>query len=289
LNLSRREILAAAAAAGVCLSSGLQSLLGAGDKPTFRIGACDWSLGKRQQLSAFAVAKQIGIDGVQVSFDDVGNDTDLRKASAREAYAAESKRQAIEICSLAMGILNNVPYATDPNAEKWVRECVDVMEKMGQKIVLLAFFGKGDINGNRELQDKVIQRLKAVAPQAEKAGAVLGVESWMSAEDHMRILDAVGSPAVKVYYDVANSTERGYDIYREIRKLGRDRICQVHAKENGALLGEGKVDFRKVREALDDIGWGGWLVIEGATIPGKSLVECYTQNQKYLRSLFPTA
>jgi sugar phosphate isomerase/epimerase len=48
------------------------------------------------------------------------------------------------------------------------------------------------------------------------------------------------------------------------------------------------VDFSKVKAALDDIGWTGWLVIEGATIRGKSLEECYTHNQKYLRSVFPT-
>ena len=85
----------------------------------------------------------------------------------------------------------------------------------------------------------------------------------------MRILDAVGSPDVRVYYDLANSTQMGYDILAEIRRLGRERICEFHAKENGSLLGQGRIDFPAVRKALDDIDYTGWLQIEGAVPKGR--------------------
>lgn len=98
----------------------------------------------------------------------------------------------------------------------------------------------------------------------------------------------MGSPTVQVYYDVANMEHCGYDVCKGIRQLGRDRICQIHAKEDESLLGKGKVDFLKVKQALDDIQWSGWLVIESATESGKTLEECYQLNQHYLRSVFPT-
>ena len=254
----------------------------------FKIGACDWSVGQRQRPEAFAVAKEIGLDGLEVSFSEPGTNNDLRDEKVREQYVGLSKKEGIEIASLAMGILNSVPYAEDPRTEKWVADVVDVMPKLGVKTCLLAFFGKGNINGERAKQDEVIRRLKKVAPQAEKAGVVLGVESRLNAEDHIRIVEEVASPAVQVYYDVANMTQQGYDIYKEIRQLGKERICQIHMKENGFLLGEGKVDFPRVKEAIDEIGYAGWLIIEGATVRGKSLVECYQHNRKYLRSVFPT-
>jgi sugar phosphate isomerase/epimerase len=153
-------------------------------------------------------------------------------------------------------------------------------------IVAFAFFGKGDINQKPDLQAKVIEKFKRAAPRAEKAGVILGIESWMNAADHLRMIDAIGSPAVQVWYDVANSEKMGYDIYKEIRQIGKERICQFHLKENAALLGEGRIDFKKVKEAIDDIGWGGWLIIEGATVKEKSLEECYTLNLKYLRTVF---
>ena len=190
--LTRRAALAAAAAA-VSLSPGLRQLL-ADQTRRFHIGACDWSIGKRQHIEAFDVARQIGLDGVQVSFDEAGARYDLRKPEVRDEYAAASKRTGVDICSLAMGVLNNRPYATDDEAEQWVSQCVDVMAAMGQKIVLLAFFGKGDILDRPDLQAKVVERLKKVAPKAEQAGVTLAIESWLDADTHLRMLDAIGSP-----------------------------------------------------------------------------------------------
>jgi sugar phosphate isomerase/epimerase len=157
---------------------------------------------------------------------------------------------------------------------------------VGVKVVLLAFFSKGDLAGDSAGTDEVVRRLKRVAPKAEKAGVVLGLESWLTAEDTVRIMDRVGSPAVKMYYDVCNSTERGYDVPKESRWLGRKNICEFHLKENGSLLGRGKVDFEHVRDAINDIGYEGWMQIEGAVPRGGKLVESYTANLKFLKTLF---
>jgi L-ribulose-5-phosphate 3-epimerase len=281
---TRRQFVASAAT-GIMLAP-IATILAVDPKPRFKIGACDWSIGRRQRFEALDLAKKIGLDGVQVSFDDIGTKTDLRSEAARRQYAETAKTLELEISSLAMGTLNNNPYATDDRTEQWVLDCIDVMEKMGQKIVLLAFFGKGDINQKPDLQAKVVEKLKRAAPKAEKAGVILGIESWMNADDHLRILDQIGSPSVQVYYDVANSEKMGYDIYKEIRQIGSKRICQFHCKENASLLGQGRIDFKKVKQAVDDINWSGWLIIEGATIKDKSLEDCYIHNAKHLRSIF---
>ncbi|MBM4092175.1 MAG: sugar phosphate isomerase/epimerase [Planctomycetes bacterium] len=284
--MHRRHALKLGAYAALALSPAAR-LLARDRSRGFPIGACDWSIGRSQQLAALALAKEIGLDGVQVSFGEKGVRYDLRNPDVRQEYADACEKLNVRIASLAMGVLNSRPYASDADAEQWVADCIDVMAVMNQKVVLLAFFGNGDIKDNPAAQQHVISRLKKVAPRAERAGVVLGVESWLNADEHLRILDAVGSPAVQVYYDVANMEMRGYDIYKEIRQLGRERICEVHAKENDSLLGQGKVDFPKVKEALDDIGWTGWLIIESANPAGRSVVENYKLNRQYLRSVFP--
>jgi hypothetical protein len=78
----------------------------------------------------------------------------------------------------------------------------------------------------------------------------------------------------------------GYDIYEEIRWLGKDQICEFHAKENGFLLGQGKIDFVKVRQCINDIGYTGWLQIEGAIPEKKEILESYQQNIQFMRSIF---
>jgi L-ribulose-5-phosphate 3-epimerase len=255
-------------------------------KGSFPIGACDWSIGKGGDLAALELGKRIGLDGIQVSFGEPGGRYDLRKPEVRKEYEEAAKEQGVQVASMAMAILNQIPYSSDPRAEQWVSESVDVMEKMGQRIMLLAFFGKGDIKGKKDLQDEVIRRLKKVAPKADAAGVVLGLETWLDVDEHLRILDAVKSPAIQVYYDTANSNKMGYDIFAEIRKLGRERICQFHCKENGFVLGHGRIDFKKLKGAIDDIGYKGWLIIESAVGKGMNNFDSYTHNQKYLRSVF---
>lgn len=288
--LSRRQMLRRTAQAATALTLGAQlaPLLAATEKRRFKIGACDWSIGKLADPASFEVARQIGLDGVQVSLGTAADDMKLRQPAVQQQFKDAARKAGVQIASLAIGELNSVPYKSDPRTEAWVKDSIPVMSAIDVKVVLLAFFGQGDLVGDPAGTAEVIRRLKAVAPPAEKAGVVLGLESWLSAEDTLRIMDQVGSPAVKMYYDVCNSTDRGYDIGREIRRLGKERICEFHMKENGCLLGKGPVNFEKVREAINDIGYEGWMQIEGGLPPKADLVASYAANLKFLRELFPS-
>jgi L-ribulose-5-phosphate 3-epimerase len=256
-------------------------------KKDIMIGACDWSIGNAGQPEAMQLGQKIGLDGVQVSLGNVGNNMHLRQKQVQDAYKLAARQFNVKVASLGIAELNSIPYKSDPRAIEWVSDSIDVAKAMGVKVVLLAFFDKGDLKNDKPGQQEVIKRLKAVAPKAEKAGIVLGIESWLSAEEHMYIIDAVGSENIKVYYDVCNSTDMGYDIYREIRWLGKqNQICEFHMKENGILLGDGKIDFNKVRSAIEDINYRGWMQIEGAVPPGKTVVDSYVSNLKFLSKIF---
>lgn len=252
----------------------------------FQIGACDWSIGLAGDIRAFAVAKQIGLDGVQVSLNMASDHEHLRKPATQRAYIDAARQADVQIGGLAIGLLNTIPYKSDSHTEVWVQDSVDVAKALGVKNVLLAFFSNNDLRNDPQGTKVVIDRLKAVAPKAEKAGVTLGIESWLSAPELMVIQDAVNSPAVKIYYDVCNALDMGYDMFKEMRMLGSERICEVHLKENGYLLGEGKVNLPEVRKTLDDIGYTGWLHMEGAVPKGKPILESYVENNKTVRGLF---
>ncbi|MFO1498909.1 MAG: sugar phosphate isomerase/epimerase family protein [Verrucomicrobiota bacterium] len=287
-NLSRRQMLfqTASTVSAMAAATRVWKLRGASHPGHFRIGACDWSIGKLADPSGVELAKKIGLDGLQVSLGTLPDGMKLRQAQVQQQYRDASKQHGVALASLAIGEMNNIPYKNDPRAEQWVSDSIDVCSALGCRAVLLAFFSKGDLKGDKPGTDEVVRRLRQVAPKAEKAGVVLGVESWLSAEEQMDILQRVGSPSVQVYYDVANSHQMGYDIYREIRWLGRKHICEFHMKENGALLGQGVVDFGRVREALDDIGYEGWMQIEGAVPAGQEMFESYQKNCAFLKRVF---
>jgi len=284
-KISRRQVIRDLTFLAAAASLPLPGDAG-GKEKGFKIGACDWSIGGNSKIDALYTAKRIGLDGVQLSLGTVANDMHLRKPEIQNAYREASKATGVKFGGLAIGELNNVPYKSDPRTEEWVSDSIDVAKAMGCKVILLAFFGKGDLKNDALGQREVVRRLKQVAPKAEAADVCLGIESWLSAEEHMDIIQAVGSSHLKVYYDVANSTKMGYDIYREIPWLNQ-HICEVHMKENEALLGQGVVDFRRVRRALDQIGYRGWIHIEGAVPKGGEMLESYIANLHYLRQLFP--
>ncbi len=286
-SLTRRTMLWRSTQAAVALSLAptVVPLFAGPVKRRFRIGACDWSIGKMDDPAAFSLAKQIGLDGVQVSMGTAANNMHLREAPVQAQFREAANAAGVAVASLAIGELNNIPYKSDLRTIDWVNDCVDVCKALGIRVVLLAFFGNGDLRDDQAGTDEVVRRLKLVAPKAEKAGVSLGIESWLSAEQHLRILDRVGSDAVRVYYDLCNSTDRGYDIGKEIRQLGK-RICEFHAKENGTLLGQGNIDFKRVRAAMDEIEYAGWIQIEGAVPAGKPILESYQANCRFMRQIF---
>lgn len=271
-------------------------------EPAFQIGTCDWSIKMQLSREAFQFAQRNGLRGIQYSFDAAGKGLDLRLRENREAIRRTVKETGVGISSLGIGLLNKVPFALTDEGERLVVECIETMAKLEEeaaelsdrdfaakvspKIVLLAFFGKADINGKPDLIKAVIEKLKRVAPLAEKHGFVLGLETLLSEADHRHILESVGSPAVKVYYDTANSARMGYDIYREIESLGTNNICEIHIKENGDLLGEGDIDFERIKRLLQSMHYKGWLIIEGSTPKGMSRAEGCEKNAAYALDLF---
>jgi len=254
-------------AAGSLLLADAVMLLGADVKSSWKIGICDWDLRATGRMSAFAVAKELGYEGVQVSYQPTGTDSLADKAN-RPKFLAAAKEAGVGIASLAMGLLNGRPLATTLEAEGWVEDCIDTMVDMNVEHVLLAFFGVGDMNQRKEHQPLVIEKLKRLAPIAEQKKKILAVESYLSAEDNLKLLDAVGSDAVKIYYDVRNSRDKNYDIFHEMELLGSKKLIrEIHFKENTCRLGDGEIDFAKVCDTLEKIGYEGWLVVESAA-PG---------------------
>ncbi|MES2797152.1 MAG: sugar phosphate isomerase/epimerase family protein, partial [Bacteroidota bacterium] len=229
-----------------------------------KIGACDWSLGQNSQPASFDIAKAIGLSGVQVNLGNVGNNLHLRQENIQKLFKEKSKETGVKITSLAIGELNNVPYKSDNRTDEWVADSIEVAKNLNVKVILLAFFVKNDLRNDPKGIETVIAKLKEVAPIAEKKGITLGIESYLTAEEHLSIMEKVGSKAIKVYYDFRNAQDAGNDIFKEIKLLGNENICELHFKENGKFLGTGDVEWQKVAIKLDEIGFAKnkWKQIE---------------------------
>ncbi len=284
--IQRREFLKRSAMASVLMGIGLDLSADPYHQINLKVGACDWSLGQNSNPKGLAVAKEIGLDGLQVNLGSFDNHLHLREYSIQQEYVQQSKALDLPISSLAIGELNNFPYKSDPQTEQWVEDSIDVAHNMKLPVVLLPFFNKNDLRNDSAGKREVIRRLKTVAPKAEKAGVILGIESYLSAAEHLEIIEAVGSPAVKIYYDFRNSADAGHPIYEEIPLLAKDYICEIHIKENGKLLSDGDLDWTRIGELLakSDYQGSGWMQIEWSTPEGADLVKAYQSNLTFVNN-----
>jgi sugar phosphate isomerase/epimerase len=282
--VSRRQMISriGATAGWLTLAPQFAPLFAEETKRRFKIGACQWSL-RNSGPECFDVAKEIGLDGVQVDMGSAGNDMHLRKPELQQAYLAAARKSGLQISSLAIAEMNNIPLKNDARAEQWLADSIAVMKALNVKIVLVAAFAKGDLIGDMAGIDHTVEVLKRLAPKAEEAGVIFGLENYLSAGENLDLIRRVGSSAVQVYYDVGNSTDKGYDIYKEIRML-KGQVCEFHAKDGAFMLGQGRIDFHKVREAMDAIDYRGWIQIEAAA--PHDLVGDYKIDLAFLKSVF---
>jgi sugar phosphate isomerase/epimerase len=262
----------------------MSPLLAAPRSRWFKIGGCEWMLGKCAP-SSLEVAKRIGLDGIQLGMGTGADGVDLRRPEVQQAYLKAAKATGLEISSASLSWTNAMPLKSDPRSAQWLADSIDAGKALGLPLIMPACFGPGDLDMAKAQEiDHLVAVLKSAAPKAEKQGMLLGLESYLSAEDNLKILERVGSSAVRVYYDVGNSTDKGRDVLKEIPLLGK-LICEFHFKDANFRLGQGRLDFRKVRHALDKIEYSGWIHIEAAVSRG--VVEDYAADYRYLRGIFP--
>jgi sugar phosphate isomerase/epimerase len=138
---------------------------------------------------------------------------------------------------------------------------------------------------NQAEVDTFVAMMKEVARFAEKAGVVVSLEDWLSAQDNARVVDAIGSDYVAVYYDPRNMKSKVGDPYGDATLLGK-RIHQIHVKNGKKLMREvDTLDWPRLAQEFYDVGYKGWYVLETSS-PSGDLVKDTRDNIDYVRKTF---
>ena len=319
MHLNRRRFVKTAglaAAVGLSGSRAWAEPSAGGRRAASGVGMCDWNLGPACTPELIPKASEAGLDGLQVSVGTDPANIPLRREAVRQTYRELGERYGIAFHSVAAGgLLNQIPLQSEPQAAVYVIDAVEAAAALGSGNVLMAFFGNGDLRLRDSTGDfrntsdgpfasyeldgqgvlRVVEALRQIAPRAEAAGVVLGLENTLTAQQNLELIDRIGSDAVVVYYDVGNATAYGYDVPGEIRLLGNDRICEIHLKETlslddpqKGLLGapeQGGVDFEAVAAACHDIGYDKWYVLETSGREGH-FMEDTRANVAFVERLF---
>jgi len=204
------------------------------------------------------IVKDVGFEGVE----------------PRTSDAVKYRKELLQ-ASQATGVkIHGIVNSSSPDIET----AVNIAKELGATSVLLVVPAdeKGSYLKNYETRQDMIRR---AIPHAEKLGIKLLIENvWASFLNEpmsmARFVDELQSPMAGVYFDVGNNIRWGYAghwvevLGKRIGKLDIKEYSRKLQNEKGlragfdVLIGEGSVDWARVRDELTKIDYTGWATAE---------------------------
>lgn len=265
------------------------------DKSKYKIGVCDWMILKRQKLGEFQKAAEIGANGILFDMGGLGQrptfENKMFDPVERSKFQAAQKEFNMEIAGVAMSGFYAQNLA-ERDIDPMIDDCINTMALMGTKIAFLPLGNEGDLLKHPERRDSIVAKLKVAGIKAKAAGVVIGIETSLDATGELELLKEIGSPGIKIYFNMANALQNNRDVCSELTILGTENICQIlFSNKDGVWLeNDSAVDVKKVKQTLDKMKYSGWLIIErsrDATRTGANdVVWNYGANVSYLKSIF---
>ena len=259
----------------------------------YKVAACDWMMLKRQKLGEFKLSHEIGADGVEMDMGGLGKrdtfDNKLHQVYFQELFKKTAAEYQIEVPSIAMSGFYGQSFLKHRNYRVLIDDCIKTMQVMGAKIAYLPLGGCGnDWKTDDEQRRRLVSRLHVAGEMAHSEG--LGIRTGLCAKEDIKLLEQINSEGIQIYFSVQEALDNKRDLYKELKTLGRKRICQIHISEtDGVTLPHSKnIDMHRVKEQLDKMGWSGWLVVERSRDAGdvRNVKKNFGMNIRYLKEVF---
>lgn len=250
-------------------------------------GISIWSFPAGKLSDSFALAKDAGFEGVEVALDEDSGEITLGSGE-RDLLAVKQQAQdaGIALYSVASGLywsywLNSDNQAERTKAKDIVKKQLDTAAILGCESILVIpgcvnaeFAAPGRVMDYAETYERSLESLMEVKEHAEKCKVEIALENvWnkflLSPLEMRDFIDKLNSSYVGSYLDIGNVLANGFP-EQWVQILG-SRIKKVHFKdyrvEAGGLHGfvdllAGDVNYPAVMQALEKIGYDGWVSAE---------------------------
>ncbi|MGM0365364.1 MAG: sugar phosphate isomerase/epimerase family protein [Actinomycetota bacterium] len=225
----------------------------------------------------FKKFKSMGFDGVEIALEKEG-DIDYK------ATLDKLKENNLECCSIC-GLFGPDRDIRGPNQEyvengiDYIKMCLDACQKLDCNLFVgPAYSSVGRANMESEEDRKTqwktaVESLKQVAEYAEKKGVYIAIEPLNRFEtdfinicrDAVRMVEDVGSDMLKIHLDTFHMNIEEKSSKQAILDAG-NLLYLLHASENDrGTPGTGQVRWDEVAQALREIGYEKYVVIESFT------------------------
>lgn len=243
---------------------------------SFQLAAQESTLPGDTLEQQFAAAVSYGFDGIELSGQGEG------RFAARADALARARDAGVVMCS---AVAHTPLFVGDFDADRRRRAIDDVKSILGALpsagaagLVMpngFAVFSRSlppfsPPRGDDESRASLVDALRELGAHGEQVGASIFLEPLNRYEDYLvntladavSIVDEVGSPAVSVIADTYHMSIEETDVAAAIRAAG-SHIRHVQLGDSGRLEpGNGHYDWPATLDALESIGYDGWLAME---------------------------
>ncbi len=230
-----------------------------------------------EYLDLFKKFKSIGFDGVEIALENKG-DIDFNKT------LKSCKENDLECCSIC-GLFGPDRDIRGPNREyiengiNYIKDCIDACVSLECNLFAgpsYSSVGRANLETEQDKQkqwDTTVKSFKEVCNYAKEKGVYIAIEPLNRFEtdfinickDAIRMVEDVGSEMLKIHLDTfhMNIEEKSS---REAILDADNLLYLLHASENDrGTPGTGQVHWDEIAEAVREIGYNKYVVIESFT------------------------
>jgi D-psicose/D-tagatose/L-ribulose 3-epimerase len=262
----------------------------------------------RSHLDLLPAIKKMGLSGVEIPMFDPAM---LPVDDIWHAFGANGLE--CTVCAILPKAFNPISpdAATRRRAMEHLSRCVEVAGAMGSKLIGGPLFSPiGYLPKHRPTREErswAVEVFQALSGVLDANDMVLSIEPvnrsetffLRTAAEAKKLCESTANPRIGVTIDTFHANIEERSIPAAILSLG-SHLRHIHASENDrGPLGRGHIPFPEIVSALKEIGYSGYLMIEGfgyspkeKNAPGK--LWAYTdispetlaeEGARYLRSL----
>lgn len=262
----------------------------------YQVGVCDWMVQKRQKLGEFKLAQELGCDGIEMDMGGLGKrelfDNKIRNTQDAVLFKHTADSLGIRIGAIAMSGFYGQDLTQRDNYLALVEDCFETMDKMGNvKVAFLPLGGCGDgWVSDKTKRKEIVRRLHAIGEAAKVRGKVVGIDTPLDAAGNLKLLKEVKSSGIAIFYKWQTIIEHGWDIVKDMKKLGAKNICAIHASNTDSvwLCNDPAINLPLIKQTLDAMNWKGWLFVERSRDVKMvhNIKMNYGNNVRYLKETF---
>ncbi len=265
------------------------------------VSAFAWTAEFRpDHLAIVPAVRAMGLSALEIPMFDPAR---LDAAGIRSAF--DASQLECTVCAILPRGIN--PISPDQDVRRkslqHLLRCVETSAAMGATLLGGPLYAPiGYLPGHRPSRDEflwAVEAFQALGPSLDAHQLTLSIEPvnrsetffLRTAADARRLCEAVGHPRIGVTIDTFHANIEECSLVAAATNLG-SHLKHIHASENDrGLLGQGHVDFPALVRALRQMGYDGYLMIEGfgysaeeASAPGFLWADLNTSPEKMART-----